>query len=33
MTIEETKIFERKYIRLTIIYSRLSVWRCTLGTL
>ena len=21
MTIEETKIFERKYIRLTIIYS------------
>ena len=33
MTIEETKTFERKYIRLTIIYSRLSVWLHTLGTL
>ena len=33
MIIEETEIFERKYIRLTIIYSRLSVWHHTLGTL
>ena len=33
MTIEETETFERKYIRLTIIYSRLTVWYHTVGTL
>ena len=33
MTIEETEIFERNIIRLTIIYSRLAVWYHTAGTL
>ena len=33
MTIEETKTFERKYIRLTIIYSSLTVWHHTVGPL
>lgn len=33
MNIEVTETYERKYIRLTIIYSSPSVWWCTLGTL
>ena len=33
MTIEVTETFERKCIRLTIIYSRLTVWYHTVGTL
>ena len=33
MTIEVTETYERKYIRLTIIYSRLAVWYHTVGTL
>ena len=35
MTIEETEILERKYIRLTIIYSRgaTNVWYHTLPPL
>ena len=33
MTIEKTETFERKCIRLTIIYSSPTVWCHTVGTL
>ena len=33
MTTGETETLERKYIRLTIIYSRPAVWYHTAGTL
>ena len=33
MTTGETETFERNIIRLTIIYSRLTVWYHTVGTL
>ena len=33
MTIEVTETYERKYIRLTIIYSNPTVWCHTVGSL